>query len=291
MDLPFFQDEFMLRASDPEVWEEIVLLSGLGPPPTGEGDYEEELIARFLQLLTNDSLLPILGRRMAGKLRLLDSDRGRAALATLRACIARAQRPNNDNDNGDDRGEEEEKEDLPSSLEALEEMDSVRVQFILAGKWKDQSLSFEHYLETQARLVQVEQEARRRERRIAWLAVFPGLVVVPFVWFLVLVSMARIESAATALACFLFLEAAFTYVVAVVHAKSSHRQGLSARLLVVLVVLLLAGFSLVGNPQSHWLSAQPFGLAQLLVALVNASLFRDAAWDREEESSVREASY
>ncbi|KAH9259669.1 hypothetical protein BASA81_002091 [Batrachochytrium salamandrivorans] len=280
MDLPFFQDEFMLRASDPEVWEEIVALSSLGPPPpTGEGDggednYEEELIARFLQLLTNDSLLPILGRRMSGKLRLLDSDRGRAALATLQACITRAQRQNDDSD--DDGGDnEEEKEDCPSSLEALEEMDLIRVQFILADKWKDHSLSFEHYLETQARLVQVEQEAKRRERRIAWLGVFPGMVVVPFVWFLILVSMARIHSIAmvVALVCFLFLEAAFTYVAMVVKSK----RGLSTRLLVVLVVLLLAAFSLIVNHPHHWLPAQPFGLAQLLVALVNASLFRDAA--------------
>lgn len=248
--LPFFQDEFVLRAAEPETWGEIISISR-------EFNNDNQTISRFIDLLANDEqVLPIVARRFAARLGELESDRGIAALATLEACIAR--HPDLD--------------DLPS-LEALKEMDAMRIEFIRTGKWLDTSLSFEHCLELQARERAAIIAQHHKQVQIDQYLVFPTMVGVPFVWFVILICLTRGCDFLIVLICFLFIEAATTLALVEWRFKLT-----TTRMVAVLTMLLLGAFSLLADVNRAALSPKQttaLALMQLCVAILNLSLYLD----------------
>jgi len=283
--LPFFEDEFFLRATNHERWEALVsalqdLRAENDPETNNRG------ISGLLRLLAaasgeqqgDEDLIPILARRFARDVEQLRTDRGASALLALQSAVNSHQW----------------KEDCPS-LNDCGQKDAFRQRFIREGKWVDTNVAYEHLLQ---RAVEKE-EAKRRSavkkhqqmQLLQTVILVPCLVLLPVALFFALIvtgitSSAFSESFATAVAVLFSIEAFVVWMsFSLVVANEFVSDIQSSRVLAAVASLVLCVVSLVISLQrpvplggSRFIggsSCVPLALAQLFVIGINASLLVD----------------
>ena len=278
--LPFFEDEFFLKANDPERWERLITaLRDLREQDDNDANIRgtAALISLIsLQADEQDETIPIIARRFARDLESIESDRGRSALLALESAVERYHF----------------KEDCPN-LEECAKKDEFRKEFIASGNWVDTNVAYEHLLqkETEKKQAQKRSALRSKERRklIEDLLTVPIMFMLPLGLFLALISTyligSQFSSSFMLVSAVLFSVEAFAIYLSwhfiVLNGEwttmPSTRVYAIVSALILCVVSVIIAYRRSGNMNSVVSSAfcAPLALAQLFVLLLDYLLYRD----------------
>jgi hypothetical protein len=280
--LPFFEDEFFLRATDPSKWE-LIIAALRDIRESADEDANIRGYATLLSLLSlysenaDDDLIPIIARRFANDLLQARGQRAESALLALESAVAKHQF----------------REDCPS-VEECARKDALRKSFIESGKWTDVNVAYEHTLQKSVEQEQAIVRSRKRRVRVNQLIskifTIPLLVFLPLGLFLALIVQYIIDmtfSGPFMIACAVLFSVeaasiclAFSGIVLNwehLIPPNSLRVTAAVASLVLCVVSIVIAYRRSFIPNGYVSSGlcAPLALCQVFVGLVDWSLLKD----------------
>lgn len=292
-DLPFFNDEFTLRATRGAVWAQLVenarLLSSRDSSKEKAAlDTVSEYVFRAASQIEDDAdpllqdLTPIICRRFGSRLKEIAANEGNPnstqseqILDILEISLSKFDR-----------------EDF-ADLDACIQQDKDRIAFIQQGKWTDVNLSYDHLKQReQEEDLEVEKTLHSGvRRRLLWhkLVVYPVMLALPAGLFVALAVLGASDSFRPTFGSLVGLCVVFGIEILVPHltfhakiASGSAEPMFSARVVAMGLALALAMANL-SIKLVHWnrvdylshASLVPLAWLHLLVLIVNITLVLD----------------